>query len=1618
MLVSACIREDLPTYTSIPEGSPVTLTIGFGATTPVEVNVETKAEATRADESRIHDLYVLIFDTTGDSSSSTYGKRSYGRYFNYEHRWNDMTNLKKTTDESEGWYVRNKTEGDMVDPLTGSTVAKTVGAVKIATTALSNCTMVLLANVSNTLISLDGEDPLDKLNSITKLSELRTLSVRLEQNVVERSDLFLMAGQKEGLDMTNMKWYDDDSQLDDSSTSIGSNYQVNLSPLDAKVKFRIKAVDGYIKDLVTYKWSVSNVPSSCYLLPENPNDYSIPAVSYSFDTTPIFFDGDEEGYKTFSFYMLESCLTASNPIPSDELKKSSGYYLREKQEKNDAVGGYVTNGDWIYAPAKAPYVTFSVSFSLDENAINAISNLDSWTGDAPHGASGEITYTVHLGDFSQTTTQGGDTIHAWNDYNTRRGHFYTYDILLKNATSLFVEVKNYSANKTEIENQPGQEGSLLLFSGGRVNCDAHYEYQMIEFKFNQALWTRMNDPSAQGYDQDYHLFSWSVSTPFTKNGKPHWVQGQQVGNTWVRGHYEVDDDESIDYRWVKFAINKLENGKYSKKRIPYPGEGEYNKDWNPGQAGPVPQLLDINQLINYIYYQYSLSDNDNERIFDSEGYIRVTAFVDEYYYECDPFTGEVGPDLWRKFVNADPREMYILSDVQFSRDQQSDLIDASHSIVQQSIQTIYNVDSPELTSIWGTEHKDEIREKDGWDGWDWGGSGTFDADVKAQTFDNGRLNSAALWGLYPDPGESNRLKWLQFLEYDVINSVPELRDGSEQDEEYDNEPGLPSRADYHKMVYSCLTRNRDNNGNHRIDPEEVRWYMASINQLKGMWVGNESLSTSARVYQPWDKVSFPGDWRAHVVSSTCPSSTETPKVLNAEEGVATFDYALNLKWLEGYGTPNAALYEKRRQSVRCVRNIGTYTVIGSTSDISNAPYDVVPDNYYTLETEHDSAHPTVAKYDTYVLRFQRLDARSLREFSDTELPFHNEKSSNNRVYLELHTQSSASREGTTYADSGPGFKLNSSNTVDATHPGIDMGEINEDITNKGYNDYCPTGYRLPNQKEIAMMSLALPDSYWGNNYHVPSRTFFSQGHYGSKRDGETVKLGWTYSIKNIRMPDRALPTNFNERKNHISKAIRCVRDNDLTGTITGRMSIGRTYLLPGETTTIDFNFTSTAAAFTSGSLQVCYSDDNGHLVTSSMPLATKPDGLQYRTSQPFTVPETLDPSAGDPPFDMYLHLVLNNVKGQKLEQDVYFTVVGVDVICDFDIQPGGSEDAGFPIHVHAGTIGTSTINSLKLLWKKQGDNTWNGTDYDLTTEAAGQLNFEKVVNFKPTTLEQTTYFFKLEAYSNTPNNKVNHATTSAKSMQFLKLNFRPNAKGATTNAGFKEWTDDWWQTYDNAHAWHESLIASAGIYSNREQMSVINGKWREKVTDINFAGGDFIETDMDLKYCVYIKTVDGDLTKSPAKDQTIGMDNILSFGKDKVVWSNHQLHLFYPAHTNNGDQLQYNAVYNGNQSKQVGTVEEDTNGSRPLVIRLDKDGVTYIKSGTTTLLNWNNNTYTGAKNSLLSSKSLYVGAEEGNHMSRATYNFVRVVRNDLSSPVNDKENGGGFDSNPNDGGNL
>lgn len=1587
LLAVSCIKENFPTRFRVAEGTPVTLTIGFGAEEPVDVQVSTKADVSRADESRVHDLYVLIFDTSQEGG----GARRYGRYFSYQHKWDTKDPLNSQENENEGWYVENKTL-DGVLPA----VEQTVGAVKIATTALSECTLVLLANVSNTLISLGGQEPLDALNSVANYDALKALPVRLEQDVVVRNDLFLMLGEYPGLDMTSMTW---DKTSGIATGDFGTDYRVTLSPIDAKVKFRIKANTTNIKELTPHKWSVSNIPSSCYLYERNTYAFPTGGDHYYFDTEPIYFDGEETDangtWQTFTFYMLESCLTG-NSTPN--------YSARELQTKHAATVSYeddqqqtqyiyyVSNGtendkEWVYAPARAPYVTFSVSMTYEDAGIADLAQWNPQTNPQPVGVTGEMSYTVHLGEFSQN---GAD------DYNTKRGHFYTYDITINNAANLYAEVKSFvpsNPNEHGSEGQPGQEGSLLLNSGGVVNCDAHYEYRSIEFAYNSVLAGQL------AADEDYHVFSWYARTPFTKEGTPEWDSNL---------HRYVVDSTDVDYLWVKFAINDVvdgdgnivadpKSGTYSQKRIPYPGKDAYDYTWYPGKAGAVPELMDINQLINYIYYQYKLKkaydlDSSNPPdIFDNtQGtpMIRATAFVDEYYYEWDPFTGQVDPNLWRKFVNADPREMHILSDVVSSRDQKSNLINSSHSIIQRSIQTIYNVDSPELSSIWGAEHKDEIRETlpDGehdWTGWPWGfGNGYPVITNYATSYDNGRLNSAALWGIYPSP-DGDHDQWTDFLKYDVINSIPELKDD-----------------DHRKMAYSCLTRNRDNDGDGTIDPEEIRWYMASINQLKGMWVGNESLSTTARVYQPWK-----GDWRAHVLSSTCPSSTATPKVLNAEEGVATFDYALQHSW-----AGNNAAEERLRESVRCVRNVGTYTISSSTYDISNAPLSQTPDQYYTVEENVDPEHPTNNQYSTYTIRFQRLDPRSLREYTDKELPFHNEKSSNNRVYLELHVQSRMSRSETPdYVDNADVFTAYNSETGIT---GLDMGDINEAITNEGYNKFCPAGYRLPNQTELAIMTLTLPSSYWNGAYRTPSRTYFSHGMYappGEQKPGEQIKLGWVYT-NNILLPNRESPTRQDSRK------IRCVRDSDMTGVITGKMYLANSFMMPGEQSTLTFNFSSAAAAFESGTakLYLCYTDGSGNPVETEIPLDKQPSGLHYRESQIFTAPDpaTLDPAPGPMPAAMQLKLVLSNVR-ENSEQIFYtpFSLVNVSVICDFEIL-AGKEAGGFPINVTAETTSEGArIGSLVLYYKKMGDNDW--TPLTTFSEAVNRTQFEKKTYFNPgtnpATWEETTYLFKVVATSG-----LQSYTTKYKAMEFVKVNFTPNVTGD----GGHDWTDSWWQTFANANGWHNALVGNVDPeYVDKEQKSVICNQWTgQRVDNLDFSKGDFIEADLDLENCVYIKTVDApDLTSYPYKNQVIGMDNIFSLGKTSVAWPNNakdELHFYYPSHQGeDNDQLYMNAVYSGSSNRLLGQIAE-SNGTRPLVFYFDQDG---LKSNGTTV-SWNNSRYTNTIADLAASRSLYIGAQEGPHLSRATYNYVRVVRNDLSAASYDAT--GGFAGDPVNGGKL
>lgn len=1314
LLAASCARTieaDLG-VNGLPEGTPITMRIDFGSCDLIDLDVSTKAEATPADEERIHDLYVLIFcDGEGDGHVNR-GQKIYGRYFNYEHLASSLSALDNSP--NEGWWVENRTLDQVTNP-----VSKTRGAVKISTRVCNNARLVVIANINNGVCKLgDKEDVVEYLNSIRTYDDLRKTQVKLTQDVVNRKDLFLMLGFPEDgngnpktVNTGEMVWGTTIPQ-----TTYYENYRVYLRTVDAKVKFKIRVNDPnspytYISAAKAVHWEVCNTPNRCYLFSDYApagtpaGTYPAPEGTVYFDTEPAYFEGTvEEGgftWYVFSFYMLESRFAPK--------AQAVNYYDRERQSKtitdqtgyegnpSDQYGDhYVENGEWIYALPNAPYVKFDMILTLTPKGIEALG------GSVNNALTSDTIYTIHLGDF---TNEGV------NDYNTLRSTCYTYEITIANAGTIYAEVK------LDDERQPGQEGYLLLTDDEIVNADCHYEYHSITFTYDEEM--------------SPEKFSWYVKTPFTSQVGGGPKKGTKtVGNIAYPVYDPHDADGTLlDYLWVKFSVNVPdENVGYGTERVAYPGDDKYDKEWGVGEHGPWdtshPELMDISQLIQYIFQETDkekTSPGSSDFKYDqtlNQKVIRATIFIDEYYYETDPRDESANPrpdpNLWRQFVNAHPREMHILSKTVQSRDRKSDIIESSHSVVQQSIQTIYNVYEPTLRSIWGCEHLDEIKyttidgkelseaEQNAAGNWTyWPANCTEPERAGANTDigkENGRLNSAYIWGLYSAQDNNGSFvsskDWTTYLHYEVNNRVPEVND------------------EYKGMAWSCLTRNRDNNGNGKIDPEEVRWYMAASQQLAGLWVGTESLSTSARLYQP-----AAGQWRAHIVSSTA------KKVAWAEEGAGETDLANDWRPGNPYYTWNNATEAAKGESVRCIRNIGTYDDEGVVKDISYAPVTVSPDKYFTLKLSDGVNETEDLTYDDndkyYIFHFDRLNTKSIREYSPGELPYHDQMSLNNRVYVKLITQPLSTAVGAFTAKNG---------------------EINNTVTQEGYNRYCPAGYRFPNHTEWLLMELYLPNSYIDKSQSTvyPSRTYYDKGYYGSLRTTDPSvgwytdrnKVGWIFSDKMHCSP-------YDQSINYS----RCVKDEDQTGIISGKMAVEGGVIYPGDKIPIDFKFSSTASTFTNATLTLWYTKNGFRTPYDLTSYLKTPTGLQYKGTQEVPMPTLADLGldAAGLPYDMSLEVEFTNLVncsgGHELEVTMENPLQGSCTINDAmgdEVFPCDRNKVTLLLSTKARTQALSEV-SLNLCYDNKriainipdlGSNVraYNQTDLEIDIPALAQLS--------------------------------------------------------------------------------------------------------------------------------------------------------------------------------------------------------------------------------------------------------------------------------------------------------
>ena len=1087
LLSGSCVKEQAGSKPESGSGE-IDCIIPFGSPKGASIDVGTRAQLGIVRESNVFNLYLLIFE--GNQASS---KKIYGRYF-------DGSNL-NAIGESNYWTVTNMSD---------ESDAATHGTLHIRTSKRNGCTIVAVANMNPNDLDVSA----GQLSSIQNFGQLQNVvATQVRSEVAANSGFFLMTGQVDGVDIQG--------NGTDESVILDSSNPLRLRRLYAKVTFNVSAAAdpsthiSALKKFQPYDWKVVNVPTCAYLLERSGADaansadkvFSTEAVGFETETLDPVNKYNDDVTKisiySFSFYMMEN---RHEPAPGCD-----SYDKREKQEKPASYtqGDFFDNGGFVYADPLSTYVVIKGKLVM---GVSSNGN-DNATLDA------DVQYKIHLGNFSSSAS----------DFNTERNHNYVYNIHIGGAEKIKAEVEAFDDSTNPLyEPEPGASGRVVVALEEIFNSDCHYSTQVISFHAKY-----MNPEN----------ISWYVETPFNEDG----VGGADVDS----GRATMAD---IDYKWVEFLVNDTDaqGTYYSDKRAiyrPHEWDGFREINGDPIPYGDKRRTMYVNELVDYLKRQKSQYDIDVRKNdpsdpeydpdwgwkndFDNDPgthgpKISVTAFISEYYYTSNPLTQQYDPTLWKTVVNHPMRRMHILASSTTSADKESNVIGSSFTIQQRSIQSVYAVhEVAGLQSAWGMEFSDDEKET---------GASTFwrnqdMEDCGNTSSTNGRINSLKLWGVLNPDGTPNMVgeRWDKYLNLTGNNETAHLW------------------SNYNYLRYSCLSRNRDNNGNEIIDADEIRWYMASDVQLIGVFLGAYGIEGDSRLYQrsAVDQGSSTNEtWRQHIISSNryiynsnppadAANSNKYPRVIWAEEGVNGSNMAYT-------GNDKTVKF-----STRCVRNLGYYLEGGRRQDITlAADPEVEPDPYLTvtrkrLNEDGSVTSPYTGAYDDhtfFVFDCSRINRESLRDPVDHELIGHDEHSkmaclSSGFETAPTFTITSSGHLSGNYSFNNKTYNLQQ---IQALNSYLDDSFPNLDVN----LPVCPSGYRVPNVREMAVMWNMITPMTTGDaiflgqddNKAVSCRTHWSFGIEGKNK--VAGRWGWAMSQGHLLMAayNRTCPT------------VRCVKD--------------------------------------------------------------------------------------------------------------------------------------------------------------------------------------------------------------------------------------------------------------------------------------------------------------------------------------------------------------------------------------------------------------------------------------------------------------------------------------------
>ncbi|MCL3850520.1 DUF4906 domain-containing protein [Parabacteroides sp. GYB001] len=326
-----CSDEDLAKKDTVVDGIPTTVKFGFS--TDALVKVVTKSQLSEETESRVEDLFVLIFHEVN------------GNWVVEKSDW-----VTDGMNESKGSFTWNITSG-----------TKRIFAVANSKVSAYNALSQNLENVET-------------------FEEFKNLSAEMETNDIFRTGALLMCGSYGDTDLGEVT----------IDSSVNATYNsLKLKRVDSRITFSVLCNNSRAK-FTPKEWYVVNIPKKSYVLGRKDGDIMKTSQDLAEDYSSYYYEKsspknfeklstDSKGGGSFTFYMAENMREALNPIKD--------YQEREKQKKTDTgelvpekEWNYVENGAFENVEAEATYVVMTGTY------VEEASNLRA-----------EVRYTVHLG---------------------------------------------------------------------------------------------------------------------------------------------------------------------------------------------------------------------------------------------------------------------------------------------------------------------------------------------------------------------------------------------------------------------------------------------------------------------------------------------------------------------------------------------------------------------------------------------------------------------------------------------------------------------------------------------------------------------------------------------------------------------------------------------------------------------------------------------------------------------------------------------------------------------------------------------------------------------------------------------------------------------------------------------------------------------------------------------------------------------------------------------------------------------------------------------------------------------------------------------------------------------